>query len=102
VIHEYKEISYLLILAGFCSSLPPPPPSPTFYPLLGFSQYFTVPVCIRARTYPTGTLSGISKITIFTELTFFPSSIILAVLEKETNNMVNISAYSALLSNYFK
>lgn len=60
-------------------------PSPPF----GFSWHFTLPVCIRARTYPTGTLSGISKITIFTAFTFFPSSIVLAVLKKETNNRVN-------------
>lgn len=50
-----------------------------------FLQDFTVPVCIWARAFPAGTLSGISKITIFTVLTFVPSSIILTVLGKETS-----------------
>lgn len=56
---------------------------------LNYSWPFTVPVCIRARTHSTGALSGISKITIFTALTFVPSSIILTVLKKETSKTVN-------------
>lgn len=63
--------------------------SPPLSPLLDYSWPSTVPVCIRARTHPTGTLSGISKITIFTVLTFLPSSIILTVLQKETSKTIN-------------
>lgn len=63
--------------------------SPPLSPLLDYSWPSTVPVCIRARTHPTGTLSGISKITIFTALTFLPSSIILTVLQKETSKTIN-------------
>lgn len=54
-----------------------------------FLQAFTVPVCIGARALPAGALSGISKITIFTALTFLPSSIILTVLEKGTSRTVS-------------
>lgn len=63
--------------------------SPPLYTLLDCSWLFTVPVRIRARTHPTGTLSGISEITIFTALTFLPSSIILTILQKERSKTIN-------------
>lgn len=55
------------------------PPSPAWL----FLQGFTIPVCVWAGAFPAGTLSSISKITIFTVLTFLPSSMVLTVLGKE-------------------
>lgn len=75
--------------------------SPPLSPLLDYSWPSTVPVCIRARTHPTGTLSGISKITIFTALTFLPSSIILTVLQKETSKTINSAYHSIWLYYYY-
>lgn len=55
-------------------------------PLHDFLWFSTVPVCIGARTHPAGTLSGISKITVFAALTFLPSSIILTVLQNKPDS----------------